>query len=281
MIVFESIAPLQNYLQEQKSNGKTIAFAPTMGALHRGHMSLMKTGSRIADIIVCSIFVNPTQFNDQSDLDKYPITIEADKKLLEAEKVDVLFLPTVDEVYPKNIDTKVDIDLGGMDTLLEGAFRPGHFDGVMQVVNRLLNIVQPDFLIMGQKDFQQFSIIQKMIEELNIPTTLTIVPIKRTKTGLAMSSRNKRLSSKEKTQASIIYKTLSYARKKLKKGDSVDNVIEYAMYKLKNAGFRPEYVSISDMKTLRDIKKYDPNFQAVISLAAWLGEVRLIDNIIV
>ena len=281
MRIFKTVAEVQSFVQKTKKSNKTIGFTPTMGALHQGHMSLIHKSNQVADITICCIFVNPTQFNEKSDLDKYPITIEADKKLLAANGTHGLFLPTVDEVYPKGMDTTVTIDLEGMDEVMEGAFRPGHFEGVMQVVNRLLEIVSPDYLMMGQKDFQQFSIIQKMINKRSIDTKLIIVPIKRRKSGLAMSSRNKRLSKKELIIAPIIRKTLLYCRYKLKHGDAIDNVIKYGMKRLTKSGFKPEYLSIVDTKSLNNIKKYDQEVAAVICVATWLGDVRLIDNILV
>lgn len=281
MKVFKTIASLQSYIQEQKENALSISIAPTMGALHEGHMTLIKASKRIADITICTIFVNPTQFNEQSDFDNYPITIEADKALLELNDTDVLFLPSANEMYPEGLDTKVNIDLEGMDNVMEGAHRPGHFEGVMEVIKRFLDIIEPNFLVMGQKDFQQFSIIQKMIDVLQLKTKLHIVPIKRRKSGLAMSSRNQRLSKEQIITATTINKSLKYAKRKLRIGDDIENVKAYVMKKLSAAGFRPEYVSIADTRTLEEITSMNNHKLVVISLAAWLGDVRLIDNVTV
>jgi pantoate--beta-alanine ligase len=185
---------LDKALAKHRRAGRTIGFTPTLGALHSGHLQLMQRSQRECDVAICSIFVNPTQFNDPTDLKKYPRTLKADKTLLESIEVDYLFNPLVDEVYPKGLDTHVEIDFGQLDKVMEGAMRPGHFAGVAQVVKRLLDMVRPTHLYMGQKDFQQFTIIQHMIDLLDMPVQLVVCPIVREADGLAMSSRNRRLS---------------------------------------------------------------------------------------
>jgi len=280
MQTITTVKELQSIVKKLRNEGKTIGFAPTMGALHDGHMSLMQAAKEENDISVCSIFVNPTQFNEASDLEKYPRTLKADEVLLGKNGVDIVFAPSTEEVYPKNLQTQLDIDFKGIDKEMEGEFRPGHFAGVAQVVKRLLDIVTPDAIYMGQKDFQQFSIIQYMIDYLQLPTQLRVVATEREKSGLAMSSRNVRLTDKHKDQAKEIYKTLKYVnRNKFKR--SCQELEDYAMKRLgKIDGFRPEYFTIADGITLRGIKDIKETNYAVACTAVWAGEVRLIDNMI-
>lgn len=280
MKTIRTVSELRTELNQYTEKGKSIGFAPTMGALHNGHMSLMEASVHENDITVCSIFVNPTQFNESSDLDKYPRTLEADEKMLKKVGVDIVFAPTTEEVYPKEIDTELTIDFKGLDEEMEGEFRPGHFAGVAQVVKRLLDIVQPNHLYMGQKDFQQFSIIQYVIDYFQLQTKLRVVPIIRETSGLAMSSRNVRLTEDHRKAAKDIYKTLKYVkRNKYKK--SVDELEHYAMERLaKLNGFKPEYFTIADGKSLQKVKDIRASKYLVACTAVWAGEVRLIDNII-
>lgn len=278
-MIYTTVSELQSYLDKQRKKGKTIGFTPTMGALHDGHGSLVKHSLKDCDISVVSIFVNPTQFNEKSDLDKYPRTLKADEKLLKKLGKVVIFAPSVDEVYPNGKKKKVKVDLKGLDKQMEGAFRPGHFDGVVQVVKRLLDIVGPDKLYMGQKDFQQFTIIQRMIDDLKIKTELVVVAIQRAEDGLALSSRNVRLTKKHKKQAVIIYKTLKAIKRK-KKELTPKECIKYAMKRCDIEGFRPEYFSINNGYTLKPIRKWDSHDYVVCCAAVWAGEVRLIDNMV-
>lgn len=271
---------LQSALKKERNAGKSIGFVPTMGALHKGHISLINAANNKTDITVCSIFVNPTQFNDPNDLKKYPRTLSVDAALLKDAECDYLFYPGVNDIYPSAIDTSVDIDLQGLDTRMEGAFRPGHFEGVVQVVNRLLKIVSPDYLFMGQKDFQQFTIIQHMINELNWHTKLEVCPILREPNGLAMSSRNERLDPELRRKASIIFQTLSDLDKK-KNTFSVPEMITYAMNKMDIPGFNPEYLDIIDGNTLEPIADMKNHDYVVVCTAVWAGNIRLIDNIII
>jgi len=268
---------MQEYLAPFRKEGKKIGYVPTLGALHEGHMSLVRKSNRGSDLTVVSIFVNPTQFNEKSDLDKYPRTFEVDSKMLIEEDCDILFYPGVDTVYPSGTDKQPDLDLNGMDELLEGEFRPGHFEGVLQVVERLLDLVKPDFLYMGQKDFQQFTLIGHMIRQLEIPTELVVCPIKREPHGLAMSSRNVRLKKKEREDAQVIYKILKYVQRKFKKSSAAD-CRKYAMEKLESKGFKPEYFEIVDGLTLLGVSEYTDSPYIVACTAVWVGEVRLIDN---
>lgn len=278
-MIFYTVADLQKRLDKERAKGHTIGFTPTMGALHDGHGALVKLSLERNDIAVVSIFVNPTQFNEKSDLDSYPRTLKSDEKLLKKIGKVIIFAPSPAEVYPKGLDTSVKVDLGGLDAEMEGAFRPGHFEGVVQVVNRLLEIVNPTQLFMGQKDFQQFTIIQKMIDELDIPTKLVVVPIQRQEDGLAMSSRNVRLLPDDKARAVVIYKTLKAIKRKKSKL-SPKECIDYAMKRCDLDGFRPEYFDIADGFTLKPIQSWDDHKYVVCCCAVWAGDVRLIDNMI-
>src|SRR6202012_2980545 len=213
MILFKKTGDLNRYLDQQRISGATIGFVPTLGALHAGHISLIDISKKTTTLTVCSIFVNPTQFNDPTDFQKYPITIEKDIILLENAGTDVLFLPELDEMYPdgtKNLET---YDLGPLETILEGKYRPGHFQGVCQVMRRLLEAVRPDHLFMGEKDYQQCMIVQRLLDLTKMNTILQPCPIVREPHGLAMSSRNLRLTPEERKRATAIYgalETLSY-----------------------------------------------------------------------
>lgn len=259
---------------------KSIGYVPTMGALHDGHASLIRASVNKSDITVCSIFVNPTQFNDASDLEKYPRTLTTDVKLLKASKCDIVFAPGVKDVYPKGTKTKLKLRLGKLDKVMEGEFRAGHFKGVAQVVKRLLDIVKPDYLFMGQKDFQQFTIIQHMINQLKIPTELVVCPIKRESSGLAMSSRNVRLEKHIKARADLLYHTLLEAKVLLKLGYSAKHIESFAMKAFKVKDFKPEYFRIVSGHDLLPIKNLSKADYIVACTAVWAGDVRLIDNMI-
>lgn len=279
MKIINTVAELRCQLDLLKNNGKTIGFVPTLGALHSGHMSLINKCNRQSDITVCSIFVNPTQFNVKSDLDKYPRTFDADSKMLEENDTDIIFYPSLGEVYPTGLITKVDLDFNGLDKVLEGAFRPGHFEGVVEVVKRLLDIVQPDKLFMGQKDFQQFTIIAHMLRTLKINTELVVCPIIRETSGLAMSSRNERLSVNGRLEAAVISKTLTSVKRR-KYTRTVNQLKQYAVKKLNSGPFNLEYFSIIDGNTLEDIDVIDRRGYSVACVAVWFEGVRLIDNTI-
>ena len=218
MIISNTITHLSTILKSYSDKG-TIGFVPTMGALHDGHLSLINISRKHCDYTVCSIFVNPTQFNDPKDLEKYPRPIENDIELLNSVGCDLLFLPEVSEIYPDGTSNSVTFDFGEMATAMEGQFRPGHFDGMAQVVNRLLEIVKPNFLFMGQKDFQQSAIVSKMLQLTHSEIKLVVCKTKREKDGLAMSSRNVRLSKENRYHAALIYKTLQWAKRNAKKMD--------------------------------------------------------------
>ena len=278
MFIFKKVTDLQLFVKNRKKEGKKIGFTPTMGALHEGHMSLISLSNEAADISICSIFVNPTQFNEKEDLIKYPRPIENDIQLLYANGCDALFLPEVEEVYPDDLES-VELDLGQLDKVMEGSFRPGHFAGVVQVVKRLIDIVLPDKLLMGQKDFQQFTIIQHMINELKIPTELVVCPIKRMPNGLAMSSRNVRLSDEGRERAVLLSKTLEKAKHFVETSLRSD-VEKWAIKELSVPGFEPEYFTIVDGNTLQSFERFSERNYAVACVACWHEGVRLIDNMI-
>ncbi len=279
MFIFKKTEDLRAFLEKNNSYHRNVGFVPTMGALHEGHLSLIRMSKASNSLSICSIFVNPTQFNQVADLDKYPRTISTDIALLTKVGCDVLFLPDVQEIYPPKLDTKVDIPLNGLETLMEGEFRPGHFAGVIQVVKRLLDITQPANLYMGQKDFQQYSIIQHMINTLNLPVNLVMAPTIREQNGLAKSSRNERLSAEQKEKASVIYQSLVEAKEQLST-QSIDEIEKWALAKMNIPGFKPEYFEIVDGQTLQPVKSLSDSSMIVACTAVWAGEVRLIDNFI-
>jgi pantoate--beta-alanine ligase len=278
MLLFKKVSDLQNYLKIQREAGKSIGFAPTMGALHAGHISLVDLNNAENDISVVSIFVNPTQFNEASDLDKYPRTEGADIEKLTAANCDVLFMPNIEEVYPKNTDNTENFDFGGLVKVMEGAERPGHFEGVVQVVKRLLEIVQPNRLYMGQKDYQQFAIIQEMLRLWGSDIQIVPCPIVREADGLAMSSRNVRLLADHRKRATILSQILKEAASK-RKSHSPQDIEKWAMDKMAaQKDFKPEYFTISDGRTLQQVSNFAEHDSVVACLACWVGDVRLIDN---
>ena len=279
MILFKKAGDLSNWLETQRKNNLQIGFAPTMGALHPGHLSLIVSSKEQNDITVASIFVNPTQFNDPKDFEKYPVTIEKDIDLLEKAGCDVLFLPDTKEIYPAGTSAGKQYDLGFLETVFEGKFRPGHFQGVCMVVERLLIIVEPDNLYLGQKDYQQCMVITRLIELMGSATNVNICPTLREKDGLAMSSRNMRLSAEERETATTIYKCLSLAKEKLSPGDMASLKKEMQVL-LERAGFRIDYAEIADARTLEIINEWDGKEKLVVLVAAFLNEVRLIDNML-
>jgi pantoate--beta-alanine ligase len=278
MFVFKTVSELQQYLNSRRANGEQIGFAPTMGALHLGHLDLMRHSKAQNACTVCSIFVNPTQFNDPKDLEKYPRTPEKDLAMLESVGTEVVFMPTVEEIYPPGLDLTLQLNLNPLDQVMEGAFRPGHFQGMAQVVKRLLDIVQPDRLYMGQKDFQQFSIVGYLIQQMQLPVELVMVPTVRESDGLAMSSRNVRLNPAQRQAAPIIYQTLEWAKSQLWLR-AIAEIETEALQHLSLPDFRPEYFQIVDGKTLQPITNPTEHDWIVACVASWVGEVRLIDNL--
>lgn len=281
MILFKKAADLRKWLDVQQKKDNSIGFVPTMGALHKGHISLLEQSKKANHLTVSSIFVNPTQFNDPKDFEKYPITLEKDITMLETAGCDVLFLPSVKEMYPDGIKPTIHYDLGYLETVLDGKFRPGHYQGVCMVVQRLLEIVKPDNLYLGQKDYQQCMVITKLIELIGQADKIkvSICPTLREANGLAMSSRNMRLKEGERNTATTIFRCLSMIKDNLKEGNLAE-LKKKAVTMLEEAGFRVDYVEIADANNLSIISNWEGKQKIVALVAAFISEVRLIDNML-
>ena len=284
MKIFNKIADLRAYLHQCKSKNQKIGFIPTMGALHEGHLALVQCAKSEVEIAVCSIYVNPTQFNNPTDLEKYPRTLENDIKLLETVFCDVLFVPENAEMYPeKNI---LKFDFGTLETVMEGRFRPGHFNGMATVVCKLFNIVQPNKAYFGQKDLQQYMVVRQFIADLSFPIELVCYPIVREKDGLAMSSRNKRLTPTQREIAPKLYEALLIAQNLLQNKDknqqkTISEIKEEVLVFLKNTeGIKVEYFEIVEKNTLISLENISQKTSIALCIAAFLGEVRLIDNLL-
>lgn len=270
---------LQSELDVIRKENKVITLVPTMGALHEGHLSLIKYARPLTDIIVCSIFVNPTQFNDPKDLEKYPRPIEKDIALLESVNCDILFLPSVQEMYPEN-DPEWHIELGNLDQIWEGEHRPGHFQGVTQIVYKLFNLVKPAQACFGQKDFQQVMVIQRMIDIKNLDIKLLICPTVRNEKGLALSSRNERLSEEGKENALSLIMSLRYIKDNFHKLP-IQELLDGAKGIIaSNPAVQLEYLSICETSSLAPVQELETNKEYVALIAAWVENVRLIDNIL-
>lgn len=277
MIQFKRVVDLQNYLQKLKTN-TSIGFVPTMGALHAGHLSLLKKSIELTGKTVCSIFVNPTQFNNKEDFEKYPVNIEKDINLLEEAGCDILFLPAVTEIYPRGAVPQEFFDLGYLENILEGSFRPGHFRGVCMVVKFFLQIIDPAFLFVGQKDYQQCLVLQRLLYLINSPAQLVICATQRASDGLALSSRNLRLNEEERALAPEIYRTLLVIKETIRPGD-VKQLKQSATDQLAEKGFKVDYIEIANAGNLQVIDYWDGNEPLVILGAAYLNGIRLIDNL--
>ncbi len=260
--------------------GKTVGLVPTMGALHQGHLALIQAAKQRNDITVCSIFVNPTQFNNSTDLLKYPRTPDKDIEMLKEVLCDFVFLPETEELYPHK--PTIAFDFGNLDKVMEGKFRPGHFSGVGLVVSKLFNIVQPDDAYFGQKDWQQFSVISRMAEELNFNVKLHNVPTLREHDGLALSSRNQRLTGEQRKHAVIFYQALQEAKRRLLKGETTD-VVKAGVRQLveEQPGVKLEYFDIAESKNLMLLENVDTAKQPIMCIAGFVGDVRLIDNMFI
>lgn len=275
MIVVETIKKLKQELE--KYNSKNIGFVPTMGALHSGHISLVERCVKENDICVVSVFVNPTQFNDKADLERYPRTEEADKKLLEAAGCDIVFMPQVEEMYPEE-DTRV-FNFGSIETVMEGKYRPGHFNGVAQIVSKLFDAVEPTRSYFGEKDFQQVAIIRDMVRQLNLPVEIIACPIIREESGLARSSRNELLSAEERKKAALISQVLSKSVN-FAKDMSVEEVKNWVIDQFKvDEVFKMDYYDIVDGNTLQSVSSWEESDYIVGCIAVYCGKIRLIDNI--
>jgi pantoate--beta-alanine ligase len=277
MILIKTVTELQQKLNIFRELG-SVGFVPTMGALHSGHLSLVERAAHENKTVVVSIFVNPTQFNDAGDLERYPRNLEADMKLLEPAGCQLVFAPAVDEVYPEP-DTRK-FDFGELESVMEGKHRPGHFNGVAQVVSKLFNMVKPDKAYFGLKDFQQLAIIQAMVKHLNLPVHIVACPIIREKNGLAMSSRNELLSAVERENASVIFKILTEAKKQTSQKSVQDLTLWIAENINKNRFLSVEYVEIVNNENLQPVRSWDEKNIKVVCVAVFCGKVRLIDNMV-
>jgi pantoate--beta-alanine ligase len=280
---YHTVTDLRQILFREKQNGKLTGFIPTMGALHEGHLSLIDAGKKENSVTICSIFINPTQFNDNEDFIKYPRNFDHDKKMLESAGCDYLFLPDVNEIYPDDSFRKIDFDPGFLGTSHEGKFRPGHFAGMAAVVKRLFDIVLPDYACFGLKDYQQFLIVKMMVNYYSLPIEIIGCPIVREKNGLAMSSRNARLSEAQRENASLIYKTLSRAVWQIRKGNlSFEEIMNEGKSSLTNEGnFTVDYFDICSADDLKPAHNGDLIENLLVLTAVYIDKVRLIDNILV
>ncbi len=277
MLIIETLPLLRQQIRRLRMEGKRVALVPTMGNLHDGHMKLVDEAKARADVVVVSIFVNPMQFDRPEDLARYPRTLQEDCEKLNKRKVDLVFAPSVKEIYPNGTETHTYVDVPGLSTMLEGASRPGHFRGVSTIVSKLFNLVQPDIACFGEKDFQQLALIRKMVADMGFDIEIVGVPIMRAKDGLALSSRNGYLTAEQRKIAPGLYKVLSSIADKLQAGErDLDEIIAIAGQELNEKGFRSDDIQIRDADTLLEISENSK--RAVILVAAWLGDARLIDN---
>lgn len=277
MLIIETLPLLRQQIRRLRMEGKRVALMPTMGNLHDGHMKLVDEAKARADVVVVSIFVNPMQFDRPEDLARYPRTLQEDCEKLNKRKVDLVFAPSVKEIYPNGTETHTYVDVPGLSTMLEGASRPGHFRGVSTIVSKLFNLVQPDIACFGEKDFQQLALIRKMVADMGFDIEIIGVPIMRAKDGLALSSRNGYLTAEQRKIAPGLYKVLSSIADKLQAGErDLDEIIAIAGQELNEKGFRSDDIQIRDADTLLEVSENSK--RAVILVAAWLGDARLIDN---
>ncbi|WP_053294478.1 pantoate--beta-alanine ligase [Escherichia coli] len=277
MLIIETLPLLRQQIRRLRMEGKRVALVPTMGNLHDGHMKLIDEAKARADVVVVSIFVNPMQFDRPEDLARYPRTLQEDCEKLNKRKVDLVFAPSVKEIYPNGTETHTYVDVPGLSTMLEGASRPGHFRGVSTIVSKLFNLVQPDIACFGEKDFQQLALIRKMVADMGFDIEIVGVPIMRAKDGLALSSRNGYLTAEQRKIAPGLYKVLSSIADKLQAGErDLDEIIAIAGQELNEKGFRSDDIQIRDADTLLEVSENSK--RAVILVAAWLGDARLIDN---
>ena len=277
MLIIETLPLLRQQIRRLRMEGKRVALVPTMGNLHDGHMKLVDEAKARADVVVVSIFVNPMQFDRPEDLARYPRTLQEDCEKLNKRKVDLVFAPSVKEIYPNGTETHTYVDVPGLSTMLEGASRPGHFRGVATIVSKLFNLVQTDIACFGEKDFQQLALIRKMVADMGFDIEIVGVPIMRAKDGLALSSRNGYLTAEQRKIAPGLYKVLSSIADKLQAGErDLDEIIAIAGQELNEKGFRADDIQIRDADTLLEVS--ETSKRAVILVAAWLGDARLIDN---
>lgn len=277
MIILRNLSVAQMLINELKKQKRSIGFVPTMGALHQGHISLVEQAKAQNDFILVSIFVNPTQFNNSEDLEKYPRTEAEDTFLLEKAGVDAVFIPSVEDMYPQGANSQ-SFQLNGLENQMEGKFRPGHFDGVGTIVNRFFEIIQPTKAYFGEKDFQQLRIIQQMVENLNLDLEIVPVAIKREEDGLAMSSRNKRLTEEMRSESPIIYQILQKAKDFLV-NNSIEATKKMVEKEFATTNLELEYFEIADENTLESVSEFDSSHNIRAFIAVFAGEIRLIDNL--
>lgn len=277
MLIIETLPLLRQHIRRLRQEGKRVALVPTMGNLHDGHMKLVDEAKAQADVVIVSIFVNPMQFDRPEDLVRYPRTLQEDCEKLNKRKVDYVFAPAVEEIYPQGLEGQTYVDVPGLSTMLEGASRPGHFRGVSTIVSKLFNLIQPDVACFGEKDFQQLALIRKMVADMGYDIEIVGVPIIRAKDGLALSSRNGYLTAEQRKIAPGLYKVMSRIGEKLQAGErDLEEIIAIAAQELNEKGFRADDIQIRDADTLLELT--ESSQRAVILVAAWLGQARLIDN---
>jgi pantoate--beta-alanine ligase len=279
MYVIQSLPEIKLISQQLRQAGKTIGFVPTMGALHAGHLQLLQTARSQTDVVICSIFINPIQFNNAEDFQLYPRVVAADTQELEAVGCDYLFLPQVADMYPRPLG--LSFHFGTLETVMEGQYRPGHFSGVAAVVSKLFHLVNPHKAYFGQKDLQQYAIIQRLVQDLNFNLELVRHPIIRESDGLAMSSRNRRLGEPERRQAVQLYRALTLAREWLQTKSVAEVKAAVAAYLQDFEHVRLEYFEVADAETLEPLAVPQSPNGVALCIAAYLGAVRLIDNMII
>ncbi|KNB31752.1 pantoate--beta-alanine ligase [Salmonella enterica subsp. enterica serovar Typhimurium] len=277
MLIIETLPLLRQHIRRLRQEGKRVALVPTMGNLHDGHMKLVDEAKARADVVIVSIFVNPMQFDRPDDLVRYPRTLQEDCEKLNKRKVDYVFAPAVEEIYPQGLEGQTYVDVPGLSTMLEGASRPGHFRGVSTIVSKLFNLIQPDIACFGEKDFQQLALIRKMVADMGYDIEIVGVPIIRAKDGLALSSRNAYLTAEQRKIAPCLYNVMNSIAEKLIAGErELQEIIAIAEQELNEKGFRADDIQIRDADTLQELT--ETSKRAVILAAAWLGQARLIDN---
>lgn len=277
MLIIETLPLLRQHIRRLRQEGKRVALVPTMGNLHDGHMKLVDEAKARADVVIVSIFVNPMQFDRPDDLVRYPRTLQEDCEKLNKRKVDYVFAPAVEEIYPQGLEGQTYVDVPGLSTMLEGASRPGHFRGVSTIVSKLFNLIQPDIACFGEKDFQQLALIRKMVADMSYDIEIVGVPIIRAKDGLALSSRNGYLTAEQRKIAQGLHNVMNSIAEKLIAGNrELQEIIAIAEQELNEKGFRADDIQIRDADTLQELT--ETSKRAVILAAAWLGQARLIDN---
>lgn len=277
MLIIETLPLLRQHIRRLRQEGKRVALVPTMGNLHDGHMKLVDEAKARADVVIVSIFVNPMQFDRPDDLVRYPRTLQEDCEKLNKRKVDYVFAPAVEEIYPQGLEGQTYVDVPGLSTMLEGASRPGHFRGVSTIISKLFNLIQPDIACFGEKDFQQLALIRKMVADMSYDIEIVGVPIIRAKDGLALSSRNGYLTAEQRKIAPGLHNVMNSIAEKLIAGNrELQEIIAIAEQELNEKGFRADDIQIRDADTLQELT--ETSKRAVILAAAWLGQARLIDN---